>query len=253
MQKMISLLLTFLFTATLYADYKEVEVANGGKLVGSVTFKGEKKLEGFKITKDQDCCGVEKENHRLVVNDQKQVQNAMIMIEGIAEGKKWPKQERLIDQKDCIYVPYIQFVEVGKKVKIANNDPVLHNVHGYFNGKTVFNLAMPLPGQVIRTELKDEGMYDISCDAGHSWMSAYIYASKHPYIAISGADGSFDISDVPPGEYTVKMWHGGWRVKEAMKDEQGIVTAYKYEEPVVKEVKVKIEAGQTATLNFELE
>ena len=189
----------------------------------------------------------------MTVSEQNWVKNALITIEGIKEGKAWVKAERKIDQNACSYTPFIQVMEVGKKIKIVNSDPVLHNVHGYLNGKTVFNLAMPLPGQEVKAKLEEIGMHDISCDAGHSWMSAYIYVTDHPYAIISGDDGSFEISDIPPGEYTVKMWHAGWRVKEAAKDENGIVTAYKYEDPIVKEAKIKIEAGQSATLDFTLE
>lgn len=242
------------FQLLTYAQYKEVAVANGGKLTGKVTFKGESKVaEGFKIVKDTDCCGAEKPNHRLSVSDQNMVKNALIIIEGIKEGKAWAKAERKIDQTACVYSPFVQVMEVGKKIKIVNSDPILHNVHGYLNGKTVFNLAMPLPGQEIKAKLEEVGMHDISCDAGHAWMSAYVYVSEHPYAVVTGEDGSFELSEVPPGEYTVKMWHAGWRIKEAVKDENGIVTSYKYEDPVLKEAKVKIEAGQAATLDFTLE
>ena len=40
----------------------------------------------------------------------------------------------------------------------------------------------------------------IDCDA-HGWMEGWIYVVDNPYYAITGADGKFTITDVPPGNY----------------------------------------------------
>ncbi len=50
-------------------------------------------------------------------------------------------------------------------------------------------------------------MYSNKCDAGHTWMSAYIWVSKHPYYAVTDKSGKFEIADVPPGTYKLKAWH----------------------------------------------
>jgi hypothetical protein len=38
-------------------------------------------------------------------------------------------------------------------------------------------------------------------------MSAWIYTADHPYVAVTGPDGLFDIGDVPPGSYELVTWH----------------------------------------------
>jgi hypothetical protein len=53
---------------------------------------------------------------------------------------------------------------------------------------------------------KPEAMIEIKCDI-HPWMRAYLGAFDHPYFALSGADGSFTLKNLPPGEYTVEAWH----------------------------------------------
>ena len=49
-------------------------------------------------------------------------------------------------------------------------------------------------------------MIPVKCNV-HSWMRAYIGVMEHPYFAVTGADGSFAWTNVPPGDYTVAVWH----------------------------------------------
>jgi hypothetical protein len=49
-------------------------------------------------------------------------------------------------------------------------------------------------------------MVPVKCDI-HKWMRAYAGVMAHPYFAVTGADGSFDLRGVPPGDYTVAVWH----------------------------------------------
>ena len=85
---------------------------------------------------------------------------------------------------------------------VVNTDPVLHNTHGYYGKRTAFNLALPNQGQRIPTELKRAGEVRVDCDA-HGWMEGWVYVVDNPYYAITGADGKFSITDVPPGNYTL--------------------------------------------------
>jgi hypothetical protein len=83
---------------------------------------------------------------------------------------------------------------------------VLHNTHGYYGRRTVFNLALPNQGQTIPTELPRPGEVRIDCDA-HGWMEGWIYVVDNPYYAATGADGAYSITDVPPGDYTLVAVH----------------------------------------------
>ena len=87
-----------------------------------------------------------------------------------------------------------------------NSDPVLHNTHGFYGKRTAFNLALPNKDQVVETDLDRAGTVRIECDA-HGWMLGWIYVVDNPYYAVTGADGSFTITDVPPGDYTLIATH----------------------------------------------
>jgi hypothetical protein len=75
--------------------------------------------------------------------------------------------------------------------------------------RAVFNLALPYKDQVIKKKNRVAGLIHVKCDA-HPWMRAYVYSSRHPYVAITDAKGNFEIKDLLPGKYTVKFWHEGF-------------------------------------------
>ena len=91
---------------------------------------------------------------------------------------------------------------------------------------------MPKKGQVIENAkiLRKEGLVSVQCDA-HDFMQGYIWVLPNEYGAVSGADGSFKIADVPPGSYTLKVWH------EALGE---------------KSVKVTVEEGKDAKVSVDL-
>ena len=98
----------------------------------------------------------------------------------------------------------MQAVTVGTPLAVMNNDAILHNVHGNEAGAgapalTVFNLAMPIKGQKLPVPMRKPGLIRLQCDAGHTWMNAWIYVFDHPYFAVTDDRGAFVIDDVPRG------------------------------------------------------
>ena len=59
---------------------------------------------------------------------------------------------------------------------------------------------------LVGRKLKKPGVVKVSCDA-HLWMRSTLYVTSHPYTAITGAEGSFQIQGLPPGTHTLKVWH----------------------------------------------
>jgi plastocyanin len=120
----------------------------------------------------------------------------------VAAGKDWPATETpVLDNIKCAFEPLVQVIPAGP-LNVLNSDPVLHNTHGYYGRRTAFNLALPNQGQSIPTELPRAGEVRVDCDA-HGWMEGWIYVVDNPYYAITGPDGKFSITDVPPGDYTL--------------------------------------------------
>jgi hypothetical protein len=47
---------------------------------------------------------------------------------------------------------------------------------------------------------------NIKCDV-HNWMNGWLFVAEDPYYSVTDATGSFKLTDVPPGTYTVTLWH----------------------------------------------
>ena len=70
-----------------------------------------------------------------------------------------------------------------------------------------FNIGQPVANMsTTRTFDSVEVMVPFKCDV-HRWMNSYAGVLDHPYFSVSGMDGSFTIGNVPPGDYTVGVWH----------------------------------------------
>ena len=229
------------------STYKAIAVTNGGTISGKVTFKGTvPTIAPLNVPKDKDFCGVTLPSDVLVVGKGGGLKNAVVSLRGVTEGKALDlKQAITLSNKKCMFEPHVVAVPVRSKLAIVNDDPILHNTHSFLGKKTVFNLALPNKGQVIKKRIKKKGAIRISCDA-HPHMSAYVLSFDHPYYTVTGENGSFTIKDIPPGTYTVTAWHEDWTIVK--KGKKGRI---KYGKPHSMSKKITIAGGKTATVDFE--
>ena len=178
--------------------------AAAGDLKGTVSYSGAPpKLAPFQATRDQKVCGPSVPNESVEVSNG-HLENVVITVKGSGLTKPPPRTISL-DQHECRYHPHVQATSAGSTLEILNSDPMLHNIHGYLGAQTLFNLAMPIKGQKLPRPLPRAGLVRIKCDV-HSWMSGFIVVADGPY-AVVGADGSYTISGLPAGSYTVTAWH----------------------------------------------
>ncbi|HEY4185311.1 MAG TPA: hypothetical protein VGP07_09595 [Polyangia bacterium] len=183
----------------------------GGTVEGFVRAEGPcPKLEPVKIGKDASVCGAEQANEAVVAAKDGGLGNVVVSLRAMKPAGTPPAPppgHAAIDQLGCMYRPHVQAVTVGSELILVNSDRVLHNVHGNLGGVTVFNVAMPIKGQRLPTKLTRPGLVRLQCDAGHSWMNAWISVLAEPTFAVTDATGHFRITDVPAGEYTIEYWH----------------------------------------------
>jgi len=194
--------------AALAQSYTQVAVTGGGTVSGKVTFQGAKPaLPAEKRNKDPKACGTTAPNQTLIVGAGGGVKNAIVYLKDISSGKKMDTDGKAtLDQGKCSYTPHVQAVPVGTTLTVVNSDPILHNVHASEGAATVFNYAMPIKDQKIPKKLTKVGFIKLKCDV-HNWMNGAIGVMANPYYAVTGDDGSFSLTDVPAGTYTVEAWH----------------------------------------------
>lgn len=230
------------------AAYEAVEVTDGGTLTGVVRFAGPPpRLAPLAVNKNREVCGEQKPSEALVVGPDGGVKGSVVLLEGVARGKK-PTGEVVLDNHKCLFVSHVSAVAVGDKVRVKNSDPILHSTHGFMGKPTVFNLALPNKDQMIdiTRRLGKPGVIRILCDA-HPHMFAWILVHDSPYVAVTDERGAFKIDNIPPGTYRVTMWHEGFRARGVDKDGRPL-----FEDPLTVSRDVTIAPRSAATIEFEL-
>lgn len=188
--------------------YEGGAVADGGTVSGTVKFNGTapapKKLD---ITKDQEVCGATPHmDESLVVGSSGGVKNAVIAITNITKGKPMPTEGATLDQKGCQYQPRVLLVPANAPVKILNDDGILHNIHTFSKKNPPVNRAQPKFKKEIEEKWAQPENVELRCDV-HAWMNGWLVVQDNPYYVITDDSGAFKLTDVPPGEYEIKVWH----------------------------------------------
>jgi plastocyanin len=112
-----------------------------------------------------------------------------------------------LDQKGCRYTPHVFGIRVGQPLEVINSDATLHNVHSMGQVNQEFNFPQQIQGmRTTKTFTAREVMVPFKCDV-HGWMNAYAGVLDHPYFAVTGSGGRFELKTLPAGTYTIEAWH----------------------------------------------
>jgi plastocyanin len=193
---------------------KHVDAATAGAITGKVTFAGTPpKPDMLRMNTDPACVQASGErvpSDAVLVSTDGAVQNVFVYVkDGLDAAYSFdvPATPVVLDQKGCRYAPRVVGVRAGQPIEVTNSDATLHNVHALPMANQEFNHGQKEHDPSIkRTFTVPEVMVRFKCDV-HGWMSAYVGVMAHPFFAVTGPDGTFEIKGLPPGTYTLGVWH----------------------------------------------
>ena len=186
----------------------------GVSLKGTVQIKGTvPKPKKIKMNDAERHCSAkvkgEVDGEDIVANPKGFVKWAFVYVKAGLEGKKFdvPKTPVLIQQQTCTYVPHVAGIMVGQDFMIKSGDPVLHIPHVNPKNSKEWGFSQAKPGdERVKQFPAPEVMVRLICDV-HQWMEAWIGVLEHPFHAVTDAAGKFEIKGLPPGKYTIEVWH----------------------------------------------
>ena len=111
----------------------------------------------------------------------------------------------IVDQIDKEFVPYVKVLAVGSTVSFPNKDNIRHHVYSFSPAKT-FELPLYMGTPANPIVFDRAGVVTIGCNI-HDWMIAYIYVAETPYFGATKQSGMVKLENLPPGTYTVRVWH----------------------------------------------
>ncbi len=135
----------------------------------------------------------------------------IVYLVGTPGEFKKPAANPTMDQRNMTFIPHVLPIQTGTTVDFLNNDEVKHNVFSPDHEK--YNLGTWPQGAVKEYTFTKQGVYTQLCNV-HPEMQAFIVVLDTPYFAVTDQDGNFELQDVPPGDYIVKVWHEKLRFKK---------------------------------------
>lgn len=185
--------------------------------IGWATLKGRFVFSGspgaamaLVVDKDTQVCskdGMKLYDRSLMVDEStKGLANVVLFLRNSSRVKNdVPTESLLLDQKNCEFLAPVFAGRVGQPIDVKNSDPIGHNTN---IAGTSFNQLIPAGESTIFTPGRETGLpVTVTCNI-HPWMKAYAVFREDGYVAVSAADGSFTIPDLPAGEpLEFQVWH----------------------------------------------
>ncbi|MDA0737835.1 MAG: carboxypeptidase-like regulatory domain-containing protein [Nitrospirae bacterium] len=222
-------------------SYEEIAVTNGGTIQGKVTITGNTpRPMAFNLVTIPDAvyCGRISTGtgwrivEDFIIGEGGSLKDVVVMLDDIKKGKSFDLPKVRVDAIDCDFLPFVNVLKDKEEITVINMDPIEHDIQGYETARErgariLFNRPLPMnpfhrvlgmlnshkhmagTPMIEKIHLrKGRNIFVMQCGF-HPYMFSWGVVVKNPYYAITKEDGQFEISDIPPGQYTLKVWHAG--------------------------------------------
>lgn len=200
-------------------DFK-VDPATAATVTGKVSFEGDPpKAPRINMSAEPDCAKLHSGpvHSDAVTLSNSSLQHVFIWVKSGLEGKTFEisKDAAKLDQKGCIYTPHVIAVQTNQLIQVSNSDPTTHNIHPLPRVNREWNKSQTAGAAPIEAKFpREEIMMPVKCNI-HPWMRSYINVVSHPFFAVTGEAGTFEIKGLPPGTYTIEAIHEKFGKKES--------------------------------------
>ncbi len=221
----------------------DIDPATPGMVMGSVRFVGEMKPPAALVINADSLCAEFYRGKPMPVREtwvwgeNDTVQNVLIHVTAGLPDQQWetPHETAVVAMEGCRFEPHVTTIMQGQLVEYHNRDRTLHNAHPVPRLGQGMQHSSPAGKVMPWMPTKAEVGVLVKGDV-HAWMNSYVHVMAHPFFDLTGPRGTFEIKDLPPGEYEISLWHELKAFRES-----------------VMPMSVKIEPGKTTHIEFVIE
>jgi len=202
------------------ASLLTVDPSTAGSITGTVTLDGPPPVfKAIDMSQSSACVQanpVPVVPPIVVVGDHGALANVVVYLkDGLGPYKfEAPATPAVLSQRNCMYEPHVLALMTGESFEIENNDPTMHNVHPMPKHNRQWSNSQPAGSAALKSVFaRPEFAMPVLCNV-HPWMRALVFVFDHPYYAVTSRTGTFVLTDVPPGTYTVEAWQENYPAED---------------------------------------
>lgn len=181
----------------------------GGTVAGKVTYTGTApKMKQIDMAKEPSCAkehATPVMNESVVTGEGNTLGDVVVYISAGGPAGAAPASPAAFEQKGCQYLPHVLALQAGQELLIKNDDQTSHNIHPMSKVNPEWNKSQPPGAPPIQVTYDKPEFIPVKCNV-HPWMHGYFAVLSTSHSTVTGSDGSFSLSDLPPGKYTVTAW-----------------------------------------------